>query len=714
MTVLATTGFDVTVTGASAARAFFDVHSVASSGLLAVDSDGVGIVDSEGEPLVVSGSGSRVSDRFDVTVDGTLSRAALAVEGHQVVTWRVLVDDVEIDSSWLVPEFTVTQTLDGITATIGLYARCDLGSYVSGVTRSPYGDPLRTHAPPMGQRRITIEGGYVMATGVRWVPLITDGIVDSSQRANGVDTLSIIDSEGRYDRVPVSTVLPPGHGTRRDRIIQARAEAAGSTSFALEPMSTMQKEIQSINQSALSLSRELAEVEGRAVFRNPRGELVNPRRLPESSDVVAWDLDETRILTPGVSLSSVADVPTRVCLTGTQQVIRDCGRRVERQITEVYGPYTPRKAAWSQGGSGALTVFSGAAQSFARTLISRITTEVEFECDILLSERVLIDGWHNPQAKRYTQDETSILSYLTGVYLYEETAVQDDLNLAYQWHTERFGRIAETLTTHHYDDRLFQVGSTTTQRALYLLRSARESASGNPTVNTLGDGTGISGTFEELLDVETQVASRDINDDGYIEAEAVAVSKWFARPGAEYTYLDGRKSRDVTEGWYVAETARTQHQASSDENTRRSTIVRTGSVGELIETRVEYGAGYLPAAEKSLGDQASRYEVQNLELELEAPWLLADHVDHKLSGSSIYAENLEELHDLARFLLRDRASVDVPLSLPAHFLLTVPSKLRVRDRGEGCDYDLWLVEAQHQGTADSIVTSIRTRKVPEV
>jgi len=677
MTVLAKMPFDVHVNGILGSRQPWDVH--------------------------VNGPETEEQLFYDVLVDGTLKTVALG-ETEQLLAFRVLIDDVVVDHRWFTGQWTVTQNFEGVSAQLSVLNRLDLGYHDTNYERHPFVEPLRAYSPLFGKSKISIDGGYVTSSGVTWIRLLTDGIVDSGVKENGIHTVVIADKSARIDRQVITTRLAPGHNTSRDSIIKQRFELVGESDFSLEPMRKMNKEIQSIEAPVLPLSRELADIEGRALFYDKEGSVVNPRTIPSADDPTEWLFKETNIVSS--SVNSISDIPTRVCLTGTLQIVRDCGIRVEVKTTEIFEDYKPLAATKKQGSAGAITSIIQAS-SLAKRIVSRVETTLEWDCDVLLSERTKVWAWFNPQIARYRQDETAILSYKQGVYFYDSAVVKDDTVNAYLWPIERFEIISDTLTTNLYDLRLFNTEIITNKSQWYIRRSARFATGSNFTTDTFGDGTGVStlsGLAETFQLVETISHKKDIDDNGFETGSKDTVTGYFSPPGSAFTYFNGKTSSAGTENFLLKSTVRISLQASSGESTHRKVITESDSNGTVIRIITSNESGFLPAAEKAINDAASRFEVQQIESDCSAPSLETYHEKYVLNGSSQYAEDVEELDSICFDMLARGAALQGSIEIPVHFLLKAPAKIHVIDSGMELNHDCFVTQVTHTNASENSPT----------
>jgi hypothetical protein len=667
---------------------------------------------------------------WDVDVDTAVvlqarPRSATAV-AQQVCAVAIRVSGVVLDPRALVGPVSMTETLGaGTTFSFSLSLRDHdhLQLLFEDLpVRGRIGTVFSHLGAPPGKATIDLVGVYVTTDGVREVPLVTGGIVENARQSAGPDgsvlTLNCIDARGRYDRRKVTLSLPPGHGLQRGSVLRRIAAAAGVTSYAFAPGNRMLKEVQLVDADWIGTADAILEPEGRVLDWDRQGVLRNPERILVGGrvDMVfrPCDLLDTGAET---SVDGLADVPTRIKLTGTEQREREeCGVRTVKTVTETFGLYAPPIASHVQDGSGVLTVVGGTNAETLR-LTSRTTLVQVFECDDLIEEIQTVEAYYNPTAARYTlETDGSIRDYVASVYLFDSSAVADDGTLAFQWGSPRFGKVSMVVTTPQYDERGFRVGEIE-RRYGYVHRRAHVKARGVSTDpwesiafiqdrEILANGEGVSfgveagvfggdrgtrfapstGDTRPAIFEERKVVI-DVSDDGYELGRTTVEYGWLARTGQAYEYGDGtHRSQSVEEFQARAQEIVTYVEVSEGRIKRITRKLdqdgRLAPDGQITED-VE---GYLPAAERrsdivppaSTFDSdeeaehaaaASRFEQESIKCEVRSTMLEALHEIYEVVGSSQWAEDESELCSQAVVMLREGSALNCTVHLPANWLV---------------------------------------------
>lgn len=324
----------------------------------------------------------------------------------------------------------------------------------------PLGSPFGCNIPPTRQKRIDVYGVYLTSTGVHRVPLITGGIAHATSR-RGTDggyfeTYSGVDRGGRFDQKLVEKVFPPGHGLRRDQVLQKCAEAAGETQFRLEEGRKMLKEFQILDSTFIEPCAELLDIENRRIVWNDRGELTNPQiGRRRSNETVRWQFDERDMAAAeAVSVDFKADVITEVIANGTEQLTAEqCGDVVITTTIEVKDIAAPQPQAYIQESSGysANAGYPATDYTVPKIVELQVLTRIE-RCNVEIYQRREVYTFYNPETARYHRDEVNLewdrVPY--PVYVADD---EDDDNPAFAFHAPRWGLVSvEELWTFYFQD----------------------------------------------------------------------------------------------------------------------------------------------------------------------------------------------------------------------------------------------------------------------
>lgn len=363
--------------------------------------------------------------------------------------FEVRVGGAAIDLSTFSGTISVTRTYDGPQ------------SWSIEVTlddpTGPFGSPFAAIGPAIGRRPVSILGVYRLPSGVvAKVPIVTDGVVDNASReANPgqyLERYSGTDRLGRFDQVPVTLVLPPGHGLPRGRILRKLAELAGETQFRIDDGSSTHKELQVVDGAWLPIAQEQHEVENRRVVSNADGELSNPqvgRPRPEETPVKRYE-EHDFLNTAPVVVSHRADVLTDVTLTTNEQVLADdtCPEKPQTTVLESQVVWAPTPMPFTVAGAAFAATGAAAIEPTLR-LYERTIRTATYRCGTLVRERSEKWGWLNPLAARQRWDAgTSAWVLLDGVYTDDnDTGAQGP---AYQELQERWGPMELIITDHYY------------------------------------------------------------------------------------------------------------------------------------------------------------------------------------------------------------------------------------------------------------------------
>jgi len=724
-------------------------------------------------------SASALEQEFDVTVDNDLLDAArprALGAGNarvQMVGWRILVNgQVALTSSsersdWNVSDFSVDMDFEGTTASISIAAGETWVVDGEGIkykpSKNPWGNSLPDAQPSGGKATISIEGLYATDSGLQYVPLMTNGIVDNSQRRIGsegaVDSINFVDAMGRYDHAPVYLEFPPGHNMRRDQVVTWMGQGAFYPTFNLNgTQRTIKEIILTKEDSWIELGRELMEVEGRALLPDRRGHLWNPLMLPKGAlftNGPTMQFDSRDLLCDSYSSDHSSEVPTRVCLTGVRQLPCDqIGRYSVQVVTETVGGRTTKTPTHSVTlTTGAATAIpGGGVETLRNELIERRTVTTEYDCDTVISETICIEGWFNPLAARTFQGTGPGPS--TTVYLFDGGGTDVP---AYRWPTERFTTISSTKTTHQYDpDTGIKTGEIVCRSAWYNPECAiKERSSSSDDWETEPDLFQLLEHSGRAVDLVGQVYigedcngavhvnsyspgtdpcfERDthtiLNSGGYQTRETIITQGFRRDKGQLFLYGDGNTAGAECEDWGQKERKEVSY-LNVDESTHRSiTQVYDSDNRPVGPPTIVTGVGYLPAQAAIVGivpddsffeqapefannaQAASREQTQQLLASASSAALEANHAESEWRGRNVWARDSLELQQVAYDLLRIGAAIDVEFDLPANFTLEVGQYIHVSLPMADLEHDMLISRLSHsqKTPCDPIVTTVNAK-----
>ena len=707
----------------------------------------------------------------DATVEGVVDGVRPRGVPQIVLPFKITYDGTELPSWKRLPGMTVTETVDGPTFSFDMPLRGDFPSAFS----EPMGTTSAFLGPPGGLKTLDIDARFVEGGQVRTVRLVTNGMTENSTAKVGsadVRTINGIGARGRYDQALATYTLSPGHGLARNSVVRNVLLDASIPSAAIALGGggrRCYKGVQLVDRGALDFANEYLEPAIQQLGENRDGQFVVVPLAPTGSEIPQFTFREQDLLrAEEVGESTAADGPTCVRVTGTKQITRDdAGLRTEIKVVETYGNIPPRQALWQQASDGSLTaqgtISYPADQLF---LLSRVTYEQEFQGDTLVSERVTTESRYNPQAWRYSLDVDGLIDfYQSSVYLYDAGAVTDDGSAAFIFRSERFGMTSQVTTRYLFDDRGLQVSQITeTSRYLLRYRSLKSRASlalvwetdvdynANVLILASGDavvanesfwgppvvlgaqafaGTGISGGMTWPLYGPTggffsTPADRDtvayqVSDDGFILRETSTKDTYTASSGATELYQTGEFG-DASWTFQTAEMVVTTYMASVDGT--HSIITASTDIQGNAKTTVEYGQGYLPAAERSLDmidpawaatfgsddlqytRAASLFESQPIKVQVCSDALALVRPRREELVSSEWAEDTDELTDVAVYRLRLGCVAELQFGLPFNPLVRPATMVHLSLPTVGWEKNVWVTSVQHTEGARDLLTVV--------
>lgn len=530
------------------------------------------------------------------------------------------------------------------------------------------------------------------------------------------------------------------------------------------------KGVQIVDRGAIDFIGEYVRSALLQVGENRSGQLTLVPLAPNGNESPQWTFTEQDLLrTSDLSESCAADGPTCVRVTGTKQITRDDeGRRTDIRVVETYGYEYPATTAFSQGGGGTLSAVTPAVYDpESLRLQSRATFEQEFLGDTLVSERVTTEGFYNPSCYRYTLDTTGAISgYQSGVYIYEAGAVGDDDSLAYRFVEAKFGMLSQVTTRYLYDARGFlteQITETSQYQTRYRSLKDRVAAS-DPWededfysgVKVLGTGEGVmendgfvgpytvlppaafsgvgltSSMTPPVFPADWVSATNDttarktirynVSDDGYIIKESSEEELYRARAGQLYLYAGGEESTDTSWDLRTASLSETSY-FGSVEGSHLILTVTTDTNGKTT-TAPDYGQGHLPAAERSMdlidpdwatdfnaedlayARAASRFETQPIKVKICSTDLASVREPYEEKVSDDWAEDVDELEDIAVYTIRAGCVLEVSFDLPFNPLVRPATVVHLSLPTVPLEYDVWVTSVTHSEGDTDTTTSV--------
>jgi len=653
-----------------------------------------------------------------ISLDVTVGQAAVPTF-QQVVGSKIYIDGVELDPKWIV-SWQLDEYLDrAATWSMAVAARRDWPSEEV----DPIGNPGAIASPPPGASEVDIYGLYVTATGAHAIRLLKGGQVDSGVRSGGVDQISGVDATGRYDRLLATLSLPAGHGFSRGAVLRKIFLDAGITDqeMSLPSLSPMYKPVDMAEQPALAFGFELARVEGH-VPRAKRDGILTLERFYRAQDTgVTWTFGESAYLSgqSGAESSYAApgsDVPTKITLSTNSQVLREeCERRIDKTVNMYFEVFAYKSARYRQNSVGALTELVTDIPPNILQLRRRVTTYLEYDCETLISERVITEEPYRPLAAKSVLDSAGdpagppqVSSWRDGVFVDDGATAQDD-SPAYLWSRDRFIIVSDVTTEHVYGDENGLEGAVKTletriekgwKNAAACLKSRAASSSLSwddvsyvSSRFLLHDRSGVllgNETFQVISSSEREFFPTE--DGAYYVGEREELSEIAVAEGALYLYTNGPKNSanetlmpvSVTDISYVP-SGDSRHRAVSS---YRDLLGRSEST-----TDDEEQDGHLPASEiredvdppaglyetEEEADAArgsSRYDSQPIECTVDSPLLLSMRQENHVRTSEVWPETQDELCALALQELREGAVGRLSITLPANFLVQPGHRVR--------------------------------------
>lgn len=588
------------------------------------------------------------------------------------------------------------------------------------VARSnPWGDPSATHAPLPSLARVSIFGVYVTSRARHRIPLLTDGLPQSTARQAGLDQLTGVDALGAYDRRTLDYDLPPGHGLDAGTVIRRMLVALGvpASQLSIPFLGRRMYKPVSVHGPGLATIQEIARAHGRAVRADRHGQITLERfHLPAAP--VRWAFTDDDVL--GSFVPPEGDVPTRLTLTTTRQILRpECGLRTERRVTTVFQDRVLRKSKYRQTAGGTLSIHSTSPPATV-DISEVIVTETDYECDTVVGERIYRYTWFRRRAARYRTDSGGdpagpipISSTYPVVYV-DDGAVAGDQAQAYMDPAEGWGLYDYQESARLYgplsegDTKAFLLGVVSRHFAYANAPAAVKSRATGSTsawdavaylsgIYLTADGQGVNGITEVFQEVERTVEVPRPIPQGFLvgndtDSYTLALSLGSEDGISVYLYADGSNGGGPAHRLQISEKIAEVYEGTGEASSRHYTTATKLLTTEKPRTVVEDVPSYLPRAEiredveppESLfeteeeaeaAQAASRYENQPLEHTEIHETLERERQPHPITGSAPWAEDEAHLAAIARQELLEGATGTASVTMPINFLL---------QPGDGC------------------------------
>jgi len=640
------------------------------------------------------------------------------------------------------------------------------------LTRSTRSIPELTGSlgSPYGHGFISLIGAYLTDTGQQRVGLVHIGVASeatvSLQSDQSIVTISGGDQLSELvGGLTASFTLPPGSAIPRGTVATMLAQSAAMvTSFWSG--TPMHRPFQVVNEPTLPRLYELADADNMVIQQDADGIFVALPEVDTTSPIAMVLGPRDLVSSEGIEITSPgANPPTRVSVSGTQQVLKEeVGvRTLPPRIAKAWSRYRVRKALATQDSAGDVNVIPGAVpEAEALQLVNRTTTRLTMDGDTLIAEETEFEGWYNPEVWRYKllNDPDGVDgggdydAYHDNAYFYDAGATKNDSTPVYKWNRERFGTIGRQRTTHTYDSRNFltltetvREGWLTLQRAIKTRanKSIAFEVTNHSAVNILANGISAKGQLS-TLDGERFVGNyggftaggpdkkeririeNSVTDLGYITSTTTTRESWDARPGSgsRYLYGDGTQ-RDTAEYEFVEVEQEIELWYAEGDSTRHTSIsIKFGKVLDVLDEPVD---GYFPIAtqrvdltpdpalyvgREDLLEQAraaSYGEAKAIRYDLASAALETRYPRSDLQEDFALAENTADLERRANILLALHSAITVSCSVPANWLLRPGMRVHLREPRVDLDHDVHLIAVSHarQGRNAPLLTRLTGR-----
>lgn len=616
---------------------------------------------------------------------------------------RISINGVLLDKRQLGPNITLTERDNGTSVlTFSMPMRQDLPA--TGY-ENPYGTFEGSLGPPGGKQSIDVDAIVVTVDGPVTLTMLRDGIIENTEEITSPEgdlrQYNVIGKHGRYDRKKVELTIPPGHGLSMEEVVEKiLAEMGVSADIQGVGQSPRYKEIVAVDAPGWQLIQDLLDVEGKTAIWD-RDSSVAIKKLgyrPDAESTPDWTFSLDDIIADGgLSLSPAIDGPTRVTVLGQEQLTQDDdggGLTTEVEQLEIWQDYAVQVVDGYQNGSGDYVIGGWSDADSEFQVVQRTIRSTIREYDTMVGETVDIYAWFNPPRARGQLSVTTTVAYYSPVWF------QTSAGPCVIHGSEEFIHVRRNQVEREFDSSGYLYRVVRKTFAWYMPRQATfakqtwtssgqihyvltSTISGAPDITYLNIAyDGCIAEHSAFMEVERDIITYDIDDDGYIHGETHDHYEMYARPGAfefgspvrQWYYQDGRLSMDVSEALRLSKKTVKSYTVMADGEVEVTTSEEDHD-GKVQQTIIESLTGYLPAAEfKEVllpdpdeypnGVAASRYQTQTIEAQyisgdLE---LYREIWDEKLN--SPYVENVEEAMDVAERTVREGSAVPVVFNLP--------------------------------------------------
>lgn len=611
---------------------------------------------------------------------------------------------------------------------------------------SPLGDPYANLGSPTGISEIDILGVYRNdATGTVYrYPLITRGVVDNVTRESHpehghTETYQVLDEMARFSRMPVTLILPPGHGLPTGRMQRKTLELAGDTHFALEDGRRRFKEVQLVDADPVASAQEWGDVEGRVLRKDRRGNTVNPELDPASPPAAVLTLTEDDFLeVSSVSQVIPCDAVTDVTVTGTEQIHGEaeepCGSVTAPPVeNKTFRVFAVPVCVYVQDGSCNLTA-TGESSEARMDLYSLTLSWQTKRCGVVQAEGSESWLYFNPEAARYYYTGGDHFC-VNGVYLNGD-ATEEGSEPAFIGRRATWTMIGRSRKNHYYDapdwygpvfagegganDFTFtatggeptgrRLGSVTTVEGYYNPQTAAKEQTEDPPVSfdtldfrdvfSTGAGVTVRDSRETFI-VTSRTYETVQAAGGYIQDERTFSQGYAILPnGRTYQYTDGSLSDTPDETFAQTNLDQTSYIPTGENQHKR--ITTHFPLGESPVTdpdedvasappAVEYLPEYQDAQDQAfIGEEDATFgvtaragETKPIKVQITAPDLLRTHLPRKVKTQYPYAEDGDELYGAGVRVIRESLVFSITGTLLANFLLAEDVRVNLTFRPLG-------------------------------
>jgi hypothetical protein len=677
------------------------------------------------------------------------------VEGGEQVLGRIRVEigGVELPARQALSFFEVTEADDGaVSWSFGVPyfsdADTDIDDSGPSTKYTPFFDPLRPfgastdsishyHGPPPGGASIDISIEIPSATGMQSYPLVTDGLVENAEWSISEDGMTMtVNGTGpmqRLDRKAISVEIPAGHGmTLGEMVTWVMEETRDQNSddwdyslptipvfFVVDENGTLDernryKLIQATDRPGIDLAQELLEIVGHRLVLDREGAWLLNRTFDDGG-TPAWSFAIKDLLSSeGFVMQPNADGPPVVVFSGTEQGVVDDvdGVITKVAMVEASGPWVRSRPEQYANTATDLLEDTGFSDVNANGLYYREIHEYSKRGDTLVGR---ISKWWNQnviiQVPIGVQDAVGDIDFnRSGYYVYTDENVGSWYSIfGFNWYQTQ-----EEIESWTYEDIYGDGIEYLTTRTLetyrwYNPRRRKQNVDDGSYLN--GEDVYVNGDCVWNSRDNWYLFSREtttyiVNEEGFIEGETTIVERRdYLPPGGLYLYNDGRISNSSTEVWGTASETQILYSVEGD-TFYKTTIIKANA--RIVDTRVESGEGYLPAAAVAgsrkpteLADGtplpnskwAMPSDTDSYEVTVEDATLLLHRPRWEERISNEIVADEDEALIYARRYLRERATIPVLFSVPYNPLIKPTDWIEV-DLGRVGDNPLGTVEAK--------------------